>query len=238
MATVAELVQLVCDESGLDSAANSEDRLFALARLNAVYGRLVADLEFDDEVTIAASAAGADVDVSSSLVEVSHLAWRDAADAQTVLTRVSSSDLFALRSASQGTVASGSEVPTAYTFSYPNVMLHPTPGAAGELVAFGVVAAPTLVEGAPASAAQEATPSLIPVTFHESVLARGTLVRVLEGYEGQEERAAYHRRLLEGDDGRSGEMMKLREWRRRSGGRASARRAYSPWSTPDRIGAR
>lgn len=226
MATVDALVDLVADEAGLASG----DEAFILARLNAVYARLAIRLELDTTATISVTALDEQVDISASVQIINHVAWRTSAGAQVSLERATIETVFDNRSRTYPPAAGG-DGPFQYAFSWPNVLLDPVPGAAGTLVVWGVIAPPTLVR-ANAVAGQETTPSLIPAAFHEDVLAKEALVRILEGLEGAEERATYHRGLL------SGSMAELADWVERSGGRDTPERAHDAWSTSARISAR
>lgn len=226
MPTVQALVDQVVEEAGLSDG----DRAFALGRLNGAYARLALKLELDTEVEIPVTSLDTQVDVSSYVQELSYVGWRTAAGAQIQLAYMTTRDMFQQRAASYPPVA-GTEQPTAYAFSWPNVLLDPVPGADGTLVVWGIVAPPTLVESG-AVAGQEETPSLIPVGYHEDVLARDALVRVLEGLEGMEERASYHRGLL------TVEMENLVAWRWGAGGADAPERAHQPWGTPHPVRSR
>lgn len=196
MATVAQLVNLICEDLGLDDDASSTDRVKALSALNEAYDELCQRaLRRHTTVDHTPSAGVTAVDLSTVTTLKDHFLALDricvvnGTDVSKPILRVGTEDLFDSRVTERG-------APGSYAYAWPYVYLNcPMDGAMSLRIAY-ICSALELVESG-AGAGQEESPSAIQPGWQKRLLAGLAKVKLLEGYEGREQDAAYHRGLVE-----------------------------------------
>lgn len=196
MATVAQLVNLICEDLGLDDDAASTDRVKALSALNEAYDELCQRvLRRHVTVDTTPTVGTTDVDLSAVTTLKDHFLALDrirvvnGSSVSKPISRVGTEDLFDSRTTEQG-------APGAYAYAWPYVYLNcPMDGAMSLRIAY-ICSALELVESG-AGAGQEASPTAIQPGWQKRLLAGLAKVKLLEGYEGREADAAIHRGLVE-----------------------------------------
>lgn len=195
MATVTSLVELICEDTGLDNSNPSADRTKALAALNEAYEQL-GQQAYRDHTSVdhTPSAGVTDVDLSTvttlkdDFTAIDHIRVVHAdGTLSKPISRLTREKLLDKRTIERG-------APVAYAYAWPYVFLDkPADGAIALRIAY-VSNVATLSESA--GSGLETTPISIPPAWHRRLLARLAKCLVLEGYEGREQDAAYHRNLF------------------------------------------
>lgn len=189
MSTVTELVDQICRHTGIDSTTGTADRTEALRALNRAHRRVLIEAHSNRLSTTATI----DEDASSetlSGISVIHRAYRNEDGVEL--------DSVTLGEIQRRLVDEPTEA-TAYYFDPLTQVLRidAVAGSEGIVVLLDYSGRPsTLGEGGAESTI------LVDPMFHEDLLGEMGACYVLEGYEGQEERAAYYR-------GRNTETMQL-----------------------------
>lgn len=189
MATVTELVDLICQDTGLDNTLTSTDRAVALARLNEAQKRIVDRTRcYWKPISYALTEGTQDYDVVSDIGLTDFHMIRSLWIVNSSGARTEPLTLAPDRRAQfsrAGTVSEGT--PTQYAFSWPTLTLLTPPSASLTLAGRYDAVPPTLTEGG--------TISAVPAMYHERALAALAMVLILERYEGREQDATYHRNL-------------------------------------------
>jgi hypothetical protein len=183
MATPSELVALVCRETGLDDTVSSDERAIALSSVNRAYRR-IAGIEVKQVVPSSADVAAAlDIDLSAAVPSLVTLdsVYRVDGSRTLPLDRTSPERLLEMRG--------GSGTPTAYAVNGRTLMLNAVEDDAPGTLRLRFTARP----GALSESDNETAIAGIDPVYHEDLLGTLAVAYVLEGYEGEEERAAYFR---------------------------------------------
>jgi len=237
------LVSLICQEAGMDGSTGSTDRTVALSCLNRAMNQVAmetngfADIArysttFRDSKLLpspedAGLASTADGDDSAFVNPVSLLVSLDwigvssstgLTETDSTLKRVSPQRMLQLRPPAN----SSANTPSFYAMNWPLLMLDAVPPSGANLV-MGFRRSPLVLTDSPSSVPQE-----LHALFHQDLLAKLGTVLALEGFEGREGDAAYHRRVL-GDV-----WSRYREWILRNAGidYPDDGTRIAAWSTP------
>lgn len=245
MADAQTLVDQVCADAGIDATAGTTDRAQALSCLNRALKRVAIDTggfrdiarftvtsrDYNLITTPQLQATTVDADASSNFSQVlNSIDWIGVSDSTGVtefssrLQRVSPERLLNLRPP----LASSSSSPQFYAVNWPVLMLDAVPSGGANLVV-GYQRDPATLTDASSSYPQE-----IPSLFHEDLLGKLAVVILLEGYEGREQDAAYHRQLY------AESLDRYMRWRVKNGGIDSPDdgTALDAWSTPSGVSVR
>lgn len=217
MPDVADLLELICRESGLSDS--SADQAIALGALNRSYRRVNAEVKRRIPSTATVTAA-LDITLSSSVPTLASLdsVFRVEGDRLVELERTSPERLLQLRT------STGDGTPSHYAVLSGTLMLDAieTTGSVSD-IQLRFTAKPAALTAVSLEAAIVGVSPL----YHEDLLGTMSVCYVLEGTEGEEERASYYRQLLL-------ETMRLfKKDANREGGVAGQRLddIYGRWST-------
>lgn len=218
MPSVDELIEQVCRETGLDDTSGTEERALALSSLNRARRRLLAELDQKVETAQSFEVTPVAVDVSLSanaptLLRVNRVA-RVSDDREVLLDHLSPDRLRELRAET----AEG--VPSAYAVEGDMLLLDGFDSSTVLRVGYTGTATAMAEGGA------EASIDIMPI-YHEDLLATLAVVYVLEGYEGEEERAATFRR-----NAQDALFLYKKEMVRRGGERLARVDDIGRWDTP------
>jgi hypothetical protein len=227
MPTVNQLIEMVARETGLDDGSGSQDRSDILSAINRAYRRVCAEASrlVPGSADYTAALDTALSSIGSTLVTVDGV-WREYGDRYIPLDRVSPERLMELRNDGGGT-------PTSYCVLHGTLMLDAIEAEDTSTIHVRFSGRPTaLVDGG-----SEASIAGIDPIYHEDLLGTLAVCYVLEGAEGEEQRAAYFRGLV--FDPRDGTLPLFKRSLIREGGVVMPRDS-SPtrWDTPDVRGAR
>jgi hypothetical protein len=117
--------------------------------------------------------------------------------------------------------ASGTAAPIGYCVSNGTFRLDSAPNDGTAVSIYGIVRAPAFAEGNPETYLLGIDP-----LYHEDLVVALALCYALEGYEGQEERASYYRRL------HAETLALFKQNLIRNGGLQLPNDGLDPWSTP------
>ena len=187
MSTVTEIIDQVCRHSGIDSATGTDDRNEAIRAVNRAYKRIFAEArpnKLSQVITVLSATTSLTVTGIGSIVRV----WR--VEDGIELDAVSLAEI-QRRLATQTSLTSGKA--TAYSYDPVTDLFIVDAYSSSDGVQFGMV-----YTGSPAALVEggDETTILIDPLFHEDLLGALGTCYILEGYEGQEERAAYYRSLV------------------------------------------
>jgi hypothetical protein len=230
MATTTQLLDLICQDTGLDTGIGSADRNAALDALNRALRKICIETNGFPNIAQLSALTQRDFSVLStpavlddgnttvgSLGTIISVDWIGVADSagttqvSRLLQRVNPVQLMDLRGSSPTT-------PTFYAVQWPTVMLDGIPSEGSNLVVGH--------RYMPAALSETVSPDDLHPLFHEDLLARLAICLVLEGYEGREQDAAYHRGLYREA------MAEYRQWLIRNGGLQNPRQNTVIWDTP------
>lgn len=208
---VDESVDLICLDTGISATPASDDREKALACYNRAYRRIVletrcikafgrhalaslVELSLNDFASFGPgeSLSDATATFSDRFFGADHV-WYAAPEAADIwhpgretLKRLPLDKVIFNRSASIST-----QPPTCYALQSHRLHLDSAPDSDGSyVVIYGSMAAPTLTE----ASVEDDVVGISPM-YHEDLICALAICYVLEGYEGQEERARYYRTL-------------------------------------------
>lgn len=196
MATVTELVDLICEDTGLDA---TDERSVALSRLNHAARQFVQQVGgLSSTLTVSGSSIDS-LDVSDTatypilnrFIALDYVLLRDAGGEAVgdPLPQTTTEAVLAEYDANRTR-------PTEYAFDYPTLRLDAPSDAAGS-VEFGLRVGPLeFVESGATPGTSEDVPTCLHAIWHERILASLACVLILERYEGREQDAAYHRTLF------------------------------------------
>lgn len=213
MATVTELVDAICADTGIDATAASVDRLLALSRLNHAYKYLVGVYHegYPQTDTIAVALNTLQLDMRTVALTYTFSGLRDLRTVDSTGVVSQPLDQISPERALVDQYNAVAGTPGSYAYRWPLLIL-PQPADGTFSFKYDYLALPpTLVESAPA-AGQESTPTGVHVLWHEALLLKLAVVLVLEGMEGSEEQGQYHRKLFQGA------MADYRDWLLKGGG--------------------
>ena len=224
MPDVADLLELICRESGLSDS--SADQAIALGALNRSYRRVNAEVK--RRIPSSANVTAAlDIDLSVSVPTLASLdsVFRVDGDRLLEMERTTPEVLLSMRD------ADGDGTPSYYAVLSGTLLLNAieTTGTVST-IQLRFTAKPTALTAASAEADIVGVSPL----YHEDLLGTMSVCYVLEGTEGEEERASYYRQLL-------AETMRLfKKDANREGGAANQRLddIHGRWSTPSPRSAR
>lgn len=191
MPTSSDLLDLICDDLGLDASTSSDDRTAALRALNRA-NRQICQLVLRDHKTVDYVVPVATTDIALTAVPtlsgdfsaLDHLRVIDASgNISAPLTRKLREPLLTDRTTTQGS-------PGVYAYAWPYVMLdRPADGTFS--LRFHYVGLPDVLVD------DSNSPTSISPGWQESVLAGLAKVIILEGREGRETDAVYHRGVFQ-----------------------------------------
>lgn len=188
MPTVNELRSQIADETGLDTTANTAvlDRA-----LNRALRRIVAETDCLKGTPTAIAGDGSTVDVSlatlTNISSIDSVYIRSGASSSYVYTPLFHAPVSAVQEARTQSVAGQ------YAWEGGSTIMLDGPVGSADSLFIRWTPAPTAL--AAGGAESTITANGIPVLFHEDLLAGLAMVQILEGYEGDEQRAAYYRAL-------------------------------------------
>lgn len=228
MATVTQLVDHVCRETGLDADSGSDDRIQALRCINRSVRRISIEVPQDfytaSEANLTPSASG-NVNLATGapgMLRITEVyAYETGDDARVPLDRITVEEMMELRGA---TAASGT--PTCYAADGRILYLDAFTSTTGVYIRYESDQLYT------AQLAEGGAEASIPVhpAWHEELVGTLACCYALEGYEGQEDRAAYYRQLVY--EPRNGTMTLYKREIVRNGGKHMPRFGGPNWSTP------
>lgn len=194
MASVTELVNLICQNAGIDATSNTEDRIAALSRLNHAYKTIILKMGgLQARSTVSPAAAdeyytATGLDTQFIGIDYVRILYADTGNISAPLPRINNKDIVTGWTNTQGD-------PTSYSYVHPRIVFSNPHDGVNDLVIDYRCGPATLVE-VEQFAGEEDSPSGIPAMWHENLLAALATVLILEGYEGREQDAAYHRNLF------------------------------------------
>ena len=220
MATVTELVDLICEDTGLDPSGTSSERDIALRRLNHASRQIaqafggvtdVPDVPFQLPLAVGTKSVSliSDATLASRFHTIRSVQLYENGTLSEPLTQVPMHQiLLAQKAGLEGNAK-------LYSYEYPTVSFDAAGDSNGSSVAYAMctLIPLSLVESAPVATVSESTPTSLVPAWHESLLAKLATCIIMEGYDGREQDAAYHRALYREA------LMEYREWRIMSGGR-------------------
>jgi len=245
---VADSVNLICSETGLDDNTGTEDRIKALACYNRAYRRIAletrcikafgrhplagfVELSLNDfasfgpsEVLSDASGAFGDRFLAADFVWFANPQaddiWHPGGE---TLVRLPMDRLITAR-----TTEISLQPPTSYALESSRLHLDAAPNGTGTdqtyIVIYGSMGAPTLVE-----ASLENAVVGINTMYHEDLICTLAACYVLEGYEGQEDRATYYRNL------HANTLQMFKNDLIREGGIRPPNDGLDSWTTPNHL---
>lgn len=188
MATVTELVDLVCQDTGLASSGTERD--IVLARLNHAYRTIVSrdgGVPYEADLTFTDGQNYYDLSAHATL-GARFLSIQNVLDSTGSELRHSTRDYCNLRANQSGTTSGAIN---RWAVEWPN--LYVDANASSTVLTVDARLSPLTLEEA-SGGTGEASPSSLPPAWHEQLLACLATVLVLERYEGREQEAAVHRR--------------------------------------------
>lgn len=222
MATNAELISIVCIDTGLDESTGSRDRSIVLARMNEAYERIIFEANsYKKKSAVSLTAGQEDFTIGpdpsfdlqvSDFISFDFAKMVDSNGNESVLEPVTKDYIVSLREGSNDPAG----ISYLYSYNYPYISFYPAPGSAtgqDSTMEFWYTASPPrLIDAGSPGAGEESTPSAIPPIFHRLLLARLTTIIILEGFDGRADEASYHRSLYIDD------LEKFKMWTIRSQG--------------------
>lgn len=189
MATVSNLVDLICADTGLGSASGSAERNIVLARLNHAYRQIVqrmGGIPWDGTIAFADGVNTYDLSGHATLGP-RFISINQVRDSDGVRLRRRTRDYCSLRAGATGTTSGGIG---SWAIEYPTMYVDAD--AASTTLTLDARIGPLELEE-DAGGSGETSPSSLPAVWHEQLLATLTTILVLERYEGREQEAALHR---------------------------------------------
>lgn len=206
---VDDLTQGVCEDAGVSTATSSADFVKALACVNRAFRKIAGDTKcikellvvtLDGDLSYKLSPNATDYPSANDLSDdfSSRFLSLDTVGIGTTGSSVSAPDFLLDRKPARDVIArqkqNATGTPSVYSCEGGILLLDGCPASGYDLYLYASLNAPTLTESS-----VSADILGIDESYHEEVLGRLATCILLEGWEGEEERAAYHRRLFNDD---------------------------------------
>lgn len=190
MPTVDELIEMVARETGLDDGSGSQERADIVTALSRAYRRVCAETSrlIPDTADISAALSTTFAAIDAGLVEIDSV-WRVSDDGDRLIPL----DRYAPERLREMQDTDGGGTPTAYAVEHGNLLLdtYETTGTVSTIRVYFSARPAALVDGG-----TEASIAGIDPIYHEDLVGTLAVCYVLEGAEGEEQRAAYFRGLV------------------------------------------